>query len=369
MSTRPISVLHVIDSLALGGAERVLVELVNHLARPYIRSLVCVTRDSDMTLAARLRADVPVYQLKRRRTWDKRSLRQFAQIVQENQVQIIQAHGYSSSRFVLASRWLYRFKVPVIMHAHSCYPPDKVTSLMGYWGIDHFIGVSPQLLAWAHQLMRIHPERSTLLGNAISFEPYRTATPISRETWFSNPPRFLALIVANVLPVKDFYTVFKAMSLAQHKAEIGLLVAGSTADTGYRSQCQRWLEEMGLAEQVLFLDSRQDVPSLVASADAGLLSSRYESGPIVLLEYMAGGIPFVVTQVGQVAQTAADAGLQGLVPVGDVTTFAKALDELVTLPPADRKVRGEYGRALFQQKFSLESRLEKLQSLYQTLLG
>lgn len=363
-----ISVLHVIDSLAPGGAERVLVELVNHLSRPQFRPFVCVTRDSDMTLGSRLKADVPIYQLKRRRTWDMASLRQFGQIVKRNQIQIIHAHGYSSSRFVMTARWLSRLDVTLVMHAHSYTPPDWLTALLGRFGVDHFIGVSPNLITWGQKHMHLGPEHTTLLGNAIPLEPYLTATPIATEPWFPKSFRLIAVIVANVRPIKDFQTLFQAINLARNKTDIGLLVVGSTADTLYMQQCQAWIEAMELKNQVRFLGSRQDVPALINSADAGLLSSRLESGPLALLEYMAGGIPFVVTQVGQVGQAVADAGLKGTVPPGDINAFAQALDELVALSPSERKARGERGRTLFRQNFSLESRLNTLQSLYQTLV-
>ena len=46
-----MNILHIIDSLAVGGAERVLVELANQAARDGHRVAVCVTR-SETTLAA-----------------------------------------------------------------------------------------------------------------------------------------------------------------------------------------------------------------------------------------------------------------------------------------------------------------------------
>lgn len=74
-----IDVLHVIDSLAPGGSERVLIELVNGLHRQHTHVGVCVTR-SNLELAEQLIPQVPLIVLRRRGTWDVVALLLYAML-------------------------------------------------------------------------------------------------------------------------------------------------------------------------------------------------------------------------------------------------------------------------------------------------
>jgi len=67
-------VMHVIDGLAVGGAERMLVEIANHTCRSDIKTSVCVTR-SDITLAKELRTDIPIVVLNRKGRFDPEAFR------------------------------------------------------------------------------------------------------------------------------------------------------------------------------------------------------------------------------------------------------------------------------------------------------
>ena len=56
--------------------------------------------------------------------------------------------------------------------------------------------------------------------------------------------------------------------------------------------------DLGIAEQVLFLGQRDDVPDLLAAADLFVLASLFEGLPLVVLEAMALDLPVVATRIG-----------------------------------------------------------------------
>jgi glycosyltransferase involved in cell wall biosynthesis len=361
----PLRVLHVIDSLAVGGAERVLVDLANTIDRQVVIPSVCVTRAGDMTLERELRSDVIVEQLLRTKTLDIGSMRRFAQILAEQAIDLIHAHGYSSSRFALIARLFSRTRPPLVLHAHSSDPPDRTTRLIARFGVRHVIGVSPEIVGWAHSMLGV--TSATLIGNALDPQPYQEAKPAEISQHFAQRPRLIGVVVANVRPVKDFETLFTALARSQHSQEIGILVAGSTSDEAYVAHCRRLLELLGIANQVIFLGRRHDVPELLAAADLGVLSSRRESGPLALLEYMAAGLPFVTTQVGHVGESAAKAGLPGTVPPGDSIAFAATLDTLAALETNERQQRGAEGCALVLRHFTRGTQIEQVQALYRSV--
>lgn len=364
----PIKVLHVIDGLAPGGSERVLVEMVNNLNQQFIVPSVCVTRH-DMTLAEAVNGDIQIFQLNRRSRWERGSLKRFGKLIRQNGIDLIHAHGYSSSSFVAAAKTYNFLLTPLIMHAHDCEPPTVRDRLVARSSVSHFIGVAPELVKWAQALLGFSADRVTLLGNAINVKPYENCAPVDFSNYFKVRPRLLGLVVANVRPYKDFETMFKSLALSKYKDDFKILIAGSTENLNYMEQCHRMIGGLGLSERVIFLGTRQDLPRVLASVDFGLLSSKNESGPVALLEYMASSVPFVVTEVGQVAETVANAGMQSVVPRQDPHGFSRALDRLIALPDAERKARGEAGKEFLLEHFSIEARIALLQELYQSLLA
>jgi glycosyltransferase involved in cell wall biosynthesis len=87
--------------------------------------------------------------------------------------------------------------------------------------------------------------------------------------------------------------------------------------------------ELGLAESVLFLGMRDDVPDLLPGFDVFGLTSRFEGLPIALLEALAAGLPAVATTVGGVPEVITD-GREGLlVPPGSPEAFALAVQQIL----------------------------------------
>ena len=125
---------------------------------------------------------------------------------------------------------------------------------------------------------------------------------------------------------------------------------------------------MGLAAAVRLLGTVDDVPSLLAASDVGLLSSVSEGIPLFLIEAMASGVPVVATRVGGIPEVV-DHEQQGLlVPSGDAEALAAALGRL----RSDAELRtalAEAGPQRARDRFSLEAMLAAYSELYDDLAG
>ena len=83
-----------IDTLDVGGAELMALNLANHLPRKRYRPYLCTTRRSG-PLLAKVRSDVICLDLKRRNRFDLLALKRLVDFVREHEIQIIHAHGPS----------------------------------------------------------------------------------------------------------------------------------------------------------------------------------------------------------------------------------------------------------------------------------
>lgn len=119
--------------------------------------------------------------------------------------------------------------------------------------------------------------------------------------------------------------------------------------------------------EVVLLGTRGDIPSLLAASHVGLLVSRQEGFPLVVLEAMRAGLPVIASNVGGIRE-AVDHGVTGfLVERGDVAGLTGAIRTLVA--SADlRRTMGAAGRFAYEARFTIERTLAATMDVYRELL-
>jgi glycosyltransferase involved in cell wall biosynthesis len=117
---------------------------------------------------------------------------------------------------------------------------------------------------------------------------------------------------------------------------------------------------------VRLLGHRDDVPRVLAAADAFALSSRHEGLPYAVLDAMAAGLPTIVTDYPGADDAVADAGL--VVRRGDVPGLAHALRQLAA-DSAERARLGERARTRAREVYSLDAMIRRTRRIYEQILG
>ncbi len=133
---------------------------------------------------------------------------------------------------------------------------------------------------------------------------------------------------------------------------------------------QAYAAALGLTEHIeTYIDvSVEQLRALYQQAALFVLSSDEEGLGIVILEAMACGLPVISTDCGGPA-TAIQLGITGLLtPVGDHEALAQAMQELL-LDPERRRRMGQAGRAVIEQRFSLEAAGKVYLDVYDELLA
>jgi UDP-glucose:(heptosyl)LPS alpha-1,3-glucosyltransferase len=125
---------------------------------------------------------------------------------------------------------------------------------------------------------------------------------------------------------------------AMLKVPATLFVIGGDANPSYARACREHATRSGLDGRVVFLGQREDALALATTADFAVHPSRSESGPLVLAEYAALGVPFVATRVGGIAHVLEAADIGTFVDPEDPDALAAAMrDALTSRPPASTK--------------------------------
>jgi len=152
------------------------------------------------------------------------------------------------------------------------------------------------------------------------------------------------------VPQKDFPRMLRIFSRLADQ-EHTLVVAG---DGPGRAECEALARELGIANRVRFVGRVANPFAWMARAEAFLLTSRFEGWGNVLAEAMACGCPVVTFDCDYgPAEITANGTCGVLVPPGDETAFAEALDQILRDGPRRRRLR-DLGR---EQAKSLDVRV------------
>lgn len=361
-----VKVMHVVDTLDIGGTETVAVNLVNELPQTRYRAYLCTTR-RDGPLEAAVAPHVQRLRLHRTRRFDLRAAFTLARFIEKERIDIL--HVHSSSLFLgrLASFLRLRKRPKLLWHDHygRCEYSDRSAALyrLATLRIDGVIVVNEQLAAWSKSKLGIPSERVWYLPNFVLSHDKADNAPAE----LPGLPGSRIVCVANLRPQKDHITLLRAMKLlCGRRPDAHLIVIGGAVDAEYAAKLRREVSSEGLDDNVSFLGSIKGVPSYLRLCDIGVLTSRSEGLPLSLLEYGWAGLATVATRVGQCAEVL-DNGKAGiLVDCGSPEAVAEAIEQFLAAP--EKRVNiGLQFREFVQKKYSPELILKNLCQVYEKL--
>lgn len=381
-----IRVLHVITSLEVGGAQRMLVKLCERIDRARfaceVVSLLPVPQDGPSggpagDLAALgvaveslgMRAGLP----------DPRAVRRLARRLAARPPDVVQSWLYHAD-LVATAALRRRPELPLAWNLRCTYAPGGGGSLAAR--------VAPRLCAWAsrrprvivtnslagrrsHEALGYRPRAWRLIPNGFDLQRLRPDAEAGRRL-----RRELALEEGHVLigmlarfhPMKEHSLVLSiAAELARELPEARFVLAGTGVERG-SAPFERAFAAAGSPTNVVALGERRDVPALAAGFDVLLsASSRLEGFPNALGEALACGTPCVATDVGDCARVLGEGGT--LVPVGDRAALTRALTTLVRAGAEARRAIGARGREHVREHFELGRVARAYEELYGELTG
>jgi len=167
-------------------------------------------------------------------------------------------------------------------------------------------------------------------------------------------------------PVKQHELFLRAAArLAPRFSQLRFVLAG---DGPLRPGLEALVRQLELADRVIFLGDRRDIPAVLASLEISVLPSSSESLSNVILESMAAGVPVVSADVGGNPELVQPGRTGFLFPPGDELQFVAVLETLITQPEL-RKKMGACARNLALAEYSIPRVRDKYQDLYLELLA
>ncbi len=175
------------------------------------------------------------------------------------------------------------------------------------------------------------------------------------------------VIVANLIPYKGHDDLLRAFAQIKDQLPQNWVLLCAGRDDGIGSVLQDMVEDLGLTQRVHWLGSVKEIPSLLAAADVALLTSHEEGFSNAIIEYMATGLPSIVTSVGGNPEAVLQNVTGLVVPPRDPPALAEAILRLAGDPDLRRQL-GAAAQRRVHEHFSLDTCVENYIRLYSKIL-
>lgn len=360
-------VLHIIQALDTGGAERVVAEYALAHDRSRYSPEVCCVFEGGHLVRSLEDAGVPVHVLKRGRRLDPRAFMRLTRLIVRRRFDVVHNHNFSALAIGVPAAILGGVGVLVRTEhnvARSRHGGRRLLSRLAARREDAQIAVSDAVRESHIAAGRVPATRFVTVRNGIDGSRLAVSGDRASLRWELgwDDDSFVCLSVGSLTLQKDFGNLLAAASIVvrEHPNARFAVVGDGPEEARLRARCS----ELGLDGRVTFMKRRTDVPDLLRAADAFVLSSAWEGLPITVLEAMAAGVPCVATRAGGVDEVLED-GVSGLVvEAGDPGALAGAIARVAT-DAALRERLAARARVVFDGRCGAKGMARQTEALYE----
>lgn len=376
VTTPPLRVLFLIDSLGHGGAEHLLAAYLRHFPDLNVTAEVCALQErSGNPLAEPIRRlGVPVHTLGVTRLRQRDAYPRVGRAVDAAKPDLI--HAQLEFATILGGLAAHRRSIPMISTLHTIGKPDPLTREALRFGLeawalrrftDRVVAVSEFARRQYLTDLGLSDDRVVTIHNGIEIGRFQSTPDVgtaARSDLGIPPDVPLAVTVAVLRPPKGIDDMLAAMpEVLECQPDLHYLIVG---EGPARHDLERLVSEHGLDERVIFAGNRSDVPRMLAAADVFVLPSHTEALPTAVAEAMAAGLPVVATRVGGIPEMV-DRKTGILVEPGDQHGLALAVGDILAEPDRGREL-GERGAQRAEQDFDIRRQTRRLVDEYRQLV-
>jgi glycosyltransferase involved in cell wall biosynthesis len=371
-TSRRLRILHVLDHLALGGAQFVvfgIARLADSTRFEIHTANVSGVYDPEVIDHVRA-ACAGIHTIGARAAWDVRALGALVRLIRRGKFDVVHAHLMVSTILGTAAARVARRPVTVTLHNVAAdrrnYP--RARRLLDAFATrrlaNDLVGVSDAVKQTYVDELGFPADRIRVIRNApvaplllpAGFERDRKR----RELGVAD--RLVLTSVARLEETKDHETLLKALpSVIERHPAVTLLIAG---DGNLRDRLEELARSLGVAQSTRFLGVRRDAAELTSAGDALCnLTREFEGLPIAVADAMSLGVPVVATRTAALEEVLTNGHSGMLVNAGDVSGVARALIALLDDAEARRRI-GAAGRRVVAAQLDPERFIREHERMY-----
>ena len=285
-----MKVLFIINSLSIGGAEKMITSLSVSLKR-YVNVdiLLLFPEINGYWLKYLTKHNIHVFTLNKCLT-NPLSIYEVYKVVKKGNYDVIHTHlTYAQLYGALISR-LFHGKVRYVTTEHSNFNNRRKYLIFKYFDrwmygcYDKVLSISStvqkNLCKW---LEHCHPSKYSIFPNGVDVEKFRFAQCVSRHEEGYDSNDIILMMVGRLADAKDPITIMRAMQKLPSKYKL-ILIGDGPLKNNFITESQN----LGIRNRIKFCGSKNNI---------GIQSSHWEGMPTALLEAMASGTICLASKV------------------------------------------------------------------------
>ena len=357
-------------SLAIGGAERALVNLANAFADSKKKVHLLLAK-AEGSLLSEVHPDVRVFDLGKKGVWG--ALPVLSCYLRTERPAILLSTLSHANLIALWAVGLSRVPTRVVitetttMSVNFASEPGIKNKLIPqlarifYRDADAIICLSRGMAVDLLEITGVSNDKVHIIYNPIvTADLLKKSQEHLSHPWFAPSALPVVLAVGRLTAAKDYPTLLRAFALAREKRELHLIIL---SDGEQRLALEALVRQLGLANSVQMPGFVDNPYAYMARAAVYVLSSAWEGLSAVIVEALACGTAIVATDCKYGPAEVLENGRYGkLVPVGDPGAMAKAILETLDIQPDRTRLRQR------SRDFTVEAVVQQYLALFNTLL-
>ena len=321
-------VLQVVNSMATGGAEKLLLETIPLYAEKEIKMDVLVLDGKDYPFMIKLKSlnCCEIHSLNLSSVYSPMAI--FKIIPFLKKYDIVHIHLFPAQYWVVLAKIASFSKVKLVFTEHSTSNrriQNKVFGILDRFIYSYYVKIiciTSQVKSVLKNHISLNEKVFEVIENGVPIIKFKNAQALPKNDFFEGNDLKLIIQVSSFQEPKDQKTVIESLQFLPENVKLLLVGEGHL-----KYDSENLVEALKLKGRVNFLGQRMDVPNLLKTADIIVLSSKYEGLSLSSIEGMATGKPFIASDVPGLTDVIKDAGI--LFSKGNAKELSQRIQELL----------------------------------------
>lgn len=367
MCFHKINIAHLTFDMRIGGAEQVILNLVENTDPKYFNvSVLCINQPVGQFGKQLQKKGYQLNAFNRKPGFDISLILQVRAYILKNNIDVLHCHQYTPYVYGVFAAFLSKCKV--IFTEHGRFFPDQrkrkrvlINPLLNLI-TDRVTAISEATRDALVAYENFSHKKIQVIYNGLDDTKFinPTHSSLKQQLGLQNCNHILGTI-ARLDPIKNQKMMINALQqIIIHFPDTVLVIVG---DGPERESLESLVSELELKGRVVFTGFREDTQLFYQIFTVFLLTSFSEGTAMTLLESMASGIPCIATDVGGNPEIVKDRETGLIIPNDDINALAKAVIDLFRNPALAVKY-GKAGRKLFKETFTVQKMVNSFEKLY-----
>ncbi|MGE5453552.1 MAG: glycosyltransferase [Acidobacteriota bacterium] len=333
-----LNIVHVVDSLEVGGLERVTTDLAKAQKAAGHRVSVFSINSTTGLKAELQAAGIEVIEGHKKTSLDRQVLGALRSWIRSQHIDVVHAHNFVPNYHAAFATLGLRHRPVQVCTCHDMGMrlSNRKLRWLFKWSLTRTAEVAmvgKQVYDRYLSLGLVRPERAHAVLNGIPVDRFMASAErrtAARSDLGLTEQDLVIGCVGRLVPLKNHQRMIDVMPalLAGHP-DLKLVIVG---DGERRQALTDQVKQLGLEGHVLMAGQRSNVSQLLPAFDIFALPSQTEGVSIALLEACATGLAVVATRVGGNPEIVQDALTGLLIPPDDNAALQAALSQLLDAP-------------------------------------